>query len=189
MNMKLDFTGLIDDSGFTNLPPGRYEVVTKPEWTAKKTVNDNMSLRVPFTVLERNEFEGSSSSFFHTIMVKGPADKLRQNKMFTLRLLTALGILSEDDRGPKGELETEFIFGDKNEYDSVMVTGIKVNGASRNLGGRVATAVSVTDSESSSGVKIKALEAKGNPSTNGVKAAPKSGVDAEPKITAEDFPF
>jgi len=168
MDMVLDFTGLIDDGGFVELPPGRYDVVTKPEWSIKRTANgENLSLRVPFTVTERNEFEAANSSFFHTIMLKGAADKVRQNKLFTLRLLTALGIVTDEDRGPKGELQTSWVFGDENDYGSTAITGIKVNGQSRSLGGRVAVAVSVVDDKTSSGLKVKALEAKGSPSPGG----------------------
>ena len=156
--MKLDFTGLMDDGG-PSLSPGRYEVITNEDWTAKETVNENISLRVPFTVVEIGDSEGLVSSFYHTISVNGAAKDLRTSKLFTLRLLTALGIISEEDRGPKDELEADFEFGkDKNEWDSVPVHAIIVNGNRRKLSGRVAIAVVEATDKTKSGIKVERLE-------------------------------
>lgn len=191
--MKLDLTGLTDDGGFVNLNPGRYSVVTKDKWSAKKSKAGNLILRVPFTVLDKGEFDGAGNSYFHTIMLDGEASKMRTNKIFTLRLLTCLGIIMEDDRGAKGELGIEFEFGDKDDKDNVEVHSIMVNNQRRGLGGRHATAVVVIDNERDSGVNVKNLEANGKPNTDvSTPSAPAVVAQqpevAQPKATG-GFPF
>jgi hypothetical protein len=188
--MKINLTGITDDGGFVNLSPGRYSVVTKGEWSAKISDNGNMVLRVPFTVQDKGEFEGAASSYFHTIMLDGPADKLRTNKVFTFRLLASLGLISEADQGPKGELEVEFEYGDKGENERVAVLSLVVNGQKRSLGNRPATAVVVLSDSSQSGVQVKALEANGKPSAPTAARAPNPAPSTEQSAGAQrDFPF
>lgn len=188
--MKLDLTGVVDDGGFVVLNPGRYSVVTKDEWSAKKSQAGNPVLRIPFTVQDKGEYEGATSSYFHTLMMEGPAEKLRQNKLFTVRLLTSLGILSEDDRGPKGELGIEFEFGDKDDRDNVPLYSIIVNGERRALGGKTATAVVVVDNNTQSGISVKQLEANGKPvvTSAGTPAVTPQPTASAPKATG-GFPF
>lgn len=188
--MKLDLTGLIDDGGFVNLNPGRYSVVTKDKWVSHMSDNGNLILRVPFTVLDKGEFEGATNSLFHTIMLDGEASKMRTNKIFTLRLLSSLGIITEDDRGANGELGIEFDFGDKDDKGKVDVHSILVNNQRRNLGGRHATAVVVIDNTRDSGVSVKTLEANGKPNVNTSQPVQQAAPVATPAPKATGgFPF
>lgn len=161
--MKLDLTGIIDDGGYTVLNPGRYDIETKSPWYASESDAGNMVLRIPFVVLSEGEFKGSANSYFHTIMTDGDAEKVRTNKLFTLRLFATLGVLSEEDRGDGGALEIEFEFGNKDEKGNVEVHSVMVNGARRSLGGRYGIAVVVVDANRKDGVSIKTIDPKGKP--------------------------
>ena len=185
--MKINLTGITDDGGFVSLNPGRYAVATKSEWSAKMNDNGNLVIRVPFTVLDKGDFKGASSSYFHTIMLDGPADKLRTNKVFTFRLLASLGLISESDQGPKGELEIEFEYGDKDDQGRAPVTALVVNGDRRGLGDKKAVAVVVLSDSTQSGVQVKALEPNGKPDA-AVTAAPTQQT-AAPQDPTKKFPF
>ncbi len=184
--MKIDLTGIDMDGGFVDLSPGRYSVVTKDQWSAKVSDSGNLVLRVPFEVQDKGEFEGASSSYFHTIMLEGDAAKLKQNKGFTFRLLASLGIITPDDQG--GQLEIELEYGDKDERGSAPVTGILVNGSKRSLGGRTATAVVVISNATQSGVQVKALEANSKVSQNAALNQPGGHAQASSTTQQEAVP-
>jgi len=200
--MKFDFTGVSPETGGVSLPVGRYRVSTQDRWTVTKSESGNMNLRIPFTVLESGEYEGATSSYYHTIMLppenfnsmadsqkKELLEKISFNKKLTLQLFLALGLLSEEDRTDDG-LHAEFDYGDKDDYDRVAVNSLKVNGEHRSLENRIAIAVVVTNSYTKSGVKVERLEAAGKPDTsqtlNQVDTAP-TPQPATPK--ANGIPF
>lgn len=174
--MQFDFTGVSGESGGVTLAPGRYRVSTQDRWTVTKNDSGNINLRIPFTVLESGEFEGATSSYYHTIMVfpdnynslgakekKDIAEKIYYNKTLTLQMFLALGLLSDADRRADDSLKADFEYGDKDEYGRVSVLSLAVNGERRSLGDRIATAVVVTSSYTKSGVKVDRLEANGKP--------------------------
>lgn len=189
--MKFDFTGILDDGGFVNLTPGRYNIVTKSEWSAGKSKSNdkNLVLRIPFTVLDSGEFEGAQSSFFHTIMADGAADKMRTNKVFTLRLLTALGLVSDEDRGAKGELEIEYEFGAKEDNDRVPLHSLIVNGQRRSLEGCYGVAVVVVSDVFDSGVAVKTIEPPAGKKNGAPKAAEAAPAPAAAPKSKGGFPF
>lgn len=177
--MQFDFTGVYDSGTDISLEPGRYRASTKDNWSISKNDNGNLNLRVPFIVMEDGEFNGASSSFYHTIVqppanynTLGPkdkaewADKLRKNKVYSLRLFSALGLITDADRGENGQVQASFQYGDKDDYDRTAITGLNVNGTIRNLDGRPVIAVVVTSSYTSSGVKVDSLEPLGDPTAN-----------------------
>ena len=176
MSININLTGVYDESDFVNLEAGRYEVVTKGEWYAKESVNGNINLQIPFTITERSSFEGRSSNAWHTIMVKGDQDNMKINKTMTLRLFARLGLITESDRGSKGDLDFTLQTGAKNQFDKVPVTALVINDDVRKLGGREAVAVVVSDSNTSSGVKVTFDAMPGGTNGNGLSE----------KVTEED---
>lgn len=176
-----DFTGISTEGSGVQLAPGRYKVSTNDNWTVTKTDSGNMSLRIPFTVLESGEYEGGTASMYHTIMLPPEgyssmsdkekaeiADKIRYNKQLTLQLFANLGLINEEtDRDQNtGALHADFEYGEKDDYDRVPVNCLKVttpNGEERrSLGGRIAIAVVVTSSYTKSGVKVDRFDPAGD---------------------------
>jgi len=186
--MAFDLTGIVDE-GFVVLAPGRYTIVTKGEWSATKKDTGNIVLRVPFNVLDRGEFEGAPASYFHTLMLEGDAEKLRQNRVFLSRFLTALGLISSEDQ--KGSLQVDFEYGNPDDNGNAPVFSLIVNDEKRELGGRVATAVVVVNDKTQSGVSIKSLEPSGNPTQNAPVSAPvnKTAEKSVPTKAKGGFPF
>lgn len=192
--MQFDFTGIFDSGSDVALEPGRYRVSTKDNWTISKNDKGNLNVRVPFLVMEEGEFQGAPASFYHTI-VQPPAnynslsqqekaewaDRLRKNKVFTLRLFSALGLVTDEDRGPNGEVQASFVYGDKDDYDRTAINGLNVNGTVRNLDGRAAVAVVVTSNYTNTGVKVDSLEPSGTPNTN----TPPTPVTPQPATVAQ----
>lgn len=172
--MKIDMTGIVGDGGFVALSPGRYNVVTKDEWSVKRSDAGNMVLRIPFVVQDEGEFEGVVNSLFHTIMLEGKPDKIRTNRGFTMSLLAGLGLLSVDDRMADGTGPLfEFEIGDPDENGRAPVYAIVVNETERRaLGDIPAKAVVVVDSGTQSGTSVKTLEPNGKPAAP--KAAPQT---------------
>ena len=185
--MKLDLTGIVDDGGFVALSPGRYSVTTEGPWYAKKSDAGNLVLRIPFTVVDDGEFHGVTNSYFHTIMLDGAKDKVQTNKVITYRVLANLGIVSDDDRGPNGELGLEFEFGTKSDGPYIPINAIAVNGNRRALDGYPAIAVVVKDDQRDSGVSVKSIEPDGVP--DGPRAATSSAPQPEAKPAATGLPF
>ena len=189
--MQFDFTGIYDTGNDVHLEPGRYKVSTKDNWSISRNDKGNLNVRVPFIVMDEGEFNGASSSFYHTI-VQPPAnyntlppkdkaewaDKLRKNKVFTLRLFSALGLITDADRGENGQVQAAFQYGEEDEYARTPITGLNVNGTVRNLDNLPAVAVVVTSSYTTSGVKVDSLEPLGDPTANGKAAPAPSGLSA-----------
>lgn len=158
--MQFDFTG-ITDSGSVTLTPGRYDVSTQGNWTASETQGGHMRVYVPFTVQGDGEFSGASSAYYHTVMASGEPAKIRANKVFTLRLFTALGLLTENDRLTDGSMKAEFKYGGKDDNGRTAITALMVNGEERKLEGRSAIAVVTVNPNTQSGIAVDRLEPAG----------------------------
>jgi len=186
-----DFTGISTEGSGVTLETGRYKVSTNDRWTVTKTDSGNMTLRIPFTVLEQGQYEGGTASMYHTIMLPPSnynsmadkekaeiADKIRYNKQLTLQLFANLGLINEEtDRDQNtGGLHADFEYGEKDDYDRVPVTCLKVvtpNGEERrNLNGRIAQAVVVQSSYTKTGVKVDRFEPIGDPKGQNTETQP-----------------
>jgi len=131
--VEFDFTNT-SDQGFTVLPPDRYDVRSVEWWLRKKEDTGNIVIDMDMEVIS-GDYEGETVRNFHAITQQ------ESTKGFLLRMLKALGIVEDGDRGKNGELKVEFIYGDEDDNGRVEVTAVEVNGEEREVEGREAIAV------------------------------------------------
>lgn len=144
--MQFDFTS-VTDQGFVILPPGRYAVVTTDEWwLRRKEGSENTIIDIDVEVTA-GKYKGETTRYFHTIT------NTDQTLGFLLRFLRAIGLIRDGDRGAKGELRAEFIYGEKDDRDRVRLKTISVNGEERSVAGNKAIAVLTEYTDNATGDK------------------------------------
>ncbi len=131
--MKFDFTN-VSEAGFVTIPVGRYKVETGKWYYGVKEETGNVTFHVNAKILD-GDYKDETIRGFQTVTQN------ERSKGFMLAMLSNLGITNDADRGPNGELEVEFVFGDKLENGLTEVKGCKVNNQPRAVEGRKGTAV------------------------------------------------
>ncbi len=145
--------------GGRTLAPGRYTVETLDEVTASRSQAGNVVLRIPFKVVDDSEFAGVTAAMYQTILEdQSDPDKYNASQFYLYRVFSALGVTSDEDKGPKGHT-AELEFGtEKNQWGGVPVTALIVNGQKRSLGARRAIAIVVADPNRNSGINVDRFE-------------------------------
>ena len=146
MSVQFDLSNF-NSSGFAVIPPGRYQAKTEGwlYWEKQETGNIVLGIDVEFT---EGEYKGESRRYFHVITQKDAS------KGYFFRLLTALGILQEGDRGDNGELNVGLEFGGTDDNGRTEVTAITVNGEQRDITKSIpCTAVVTNQTNDQSGEK------------------------------------
>lgn len=181
--MQFDFSG-VTDQGFVVLPPGRYAVVTTDDWwLRRKEGSENTIIDIDVEVTA-GKYTGETTRYFHTIT------NTDNTLGFLLRFLRAIGLIKEGDRGEKGELRAEFIYGDKDERGRVKIKNIVVNGDTRNVAGYRAIAVLTEFKDDTTGEKRSRI-ARFEPAEQGAPAEkPASGGSTPPSNAGRaNWPF
>lgn len=181
-----DFTNT-SEQGFAILPPGEYQIRTKEWWLRKKEETGNLVIDMDTEIIT-GTYKGETPRYFHSITSQ------EFSKGYLLRMLKALGIITEEDRGDKGELKAEFVYGDTDENGRVQILSLEVNGDPREVEGLRATAVVTARNNPKTGERITGInqlknpvEGKGtaDPLANDTKAPDK----AKPKGKGKNLPF
>ena len=160
--MEFDFTNT-SDQGYTVLPPDRYDVKSTEWWLRKKEETGNIVIDMDMEVIS-GDYQGESVRNFHAITQQ------ESTKGFLLRMLKALGIVEDGDRGKNGELKVEFVYGDEDDNGRVEVTAVEVNGEEREVEGREAVAVVTKRPDQATGetrTGVARLEQAGSGSNDG----------------------
>jgi len=166
MSMEFDFTG-VNESGFVLVKPGRY-LVEVDQWykrTKEETGNDVFDVDVKFI---GGAYDGQTARYFTGVTEKSIG--------FVLALFSALGLVTDSDRGEQGQLHARAIQGEKDSMGRTEITHIEVNGEKRAVKGRKAIAV-VTNEPNNSGeltTRITRLEKPTEDSKQGQGTAQKN---------------
>ena len=174
--MEFDFTN-VSDTGFVELEPGRYKVVTQDWWKRVKEDTGNVVLDIDLKVTE-GKFDGSTIRYFHTITNK------EISKGFLLAMFSAVGLIREGDRGNGGSLKPRFVFGDKDDKGRERVVSLSVNGQERKVEGLLATAVVVKGESRSQVQRLEAVGASTSASVGNIvsQSSPGNSGDTKPSL-------
>lgn len=153
--MQFDFTNT-SDQGFASIPPGEYAVKVTEWWYRLKEETGNYVIDMDLEITE-GEYDGESIRNFHAISIDDNGNPTPKTMGFLLRVLTAFGIVEPDDRGPKGQLKVEFVYGDEDDSGRVEIVAVEVNGDEREIEGREGLAV-VAKREDADGTGVRRIE-------------------------------
>lgn len=158
MPFEMDFSDL-NDQGYRTPEPGQYPVKTT-KWQMRQNHKGNFIVEVDLEITA-GEYAGESQRYFHVI-----TQDAATTKTFLFRLMRALGVVRDGDRGEDGGLKFQFEFADgaekayqyMQEGERVEISGAKVNGNVRVLTEVPATAVIVKNDQTKSGISVDRLE-------------------------------
>lgn len=144
-----DFTNT-SDKGYAVLPPGEYQIRTGEWWLRKKEDTGNLVIDMDTEIIA-GAYKGETPRYFHSITTQ------EFSKGYLLRMLKALGIIVDGDRGDKGELMAEFVYGDQDENGRVQILSVEVNGEAREVEGLRAGAVVTPRNDKVTGERITSI--------------------------------